>query len=377
MTDKIKKKFDNDEGNFISKISPAFDRAWTYRYDHRNRLTHVDKREALDTTLVVEFEYDLFNRRIAKRVERPNAPAENYSRTMFYNGEMIWSEETKTASDTVTTRYLTGQFIDQWIARQTSTSGLQPPASGPTWFLTDRMGTPYAIADAEGNVLESYTYTAFGGQTIHQSSLNLHASTIGFTGRESDPETGLMYYRARYYDPAMGRFISEDPIGFAASYHNLFAGMENALEMFIDPFGQNNMTESQIVSLWTRQVGLCLRSLGLHLAQEYTLTMIYMFFAGYAGRVGQTTRGAKRIKEWQSVYPEAKKLIEESWTAVYIASGGGSDVQAKIRQAEQYGKELARHLYGERIVSGNERGFRNKKWPNLKTAFGDLCEVIF
>jgi RHS repeat-associated protein len=214
----------DDEGNVIAKISVTYDRAWTYRYDHRNRLTHVDKREALDTTLVVEFEYDLFNRRIAKRVERPAALTENYNRVMFYNGEMIWSEETRTASDTVTTRYLTGQFIDQWIARQTSISGLEPPASGPTWFLTDRMGAPYAIADAEGEVLESYEYSPFGGQTSLLSPVcsMLNSSRIGFIGREYDAEIGLMYYRARYYDPGMGRFISEDPIGFGEEYVKVF-----------------------------------------------------------------------------------------------------------------------------------------------------------
>jgi len=38
----------------------------------------------------------------------------------------------------------------------------------------------------------------------------------GYTGREHDPETGLIYYRARHYDAATGQFIQRDPIGFAA-----------------------------------------------------------------------------------------------------------------------------------------------------------------
>ena len=39
-------------------------------------------------------------------------------------------------------------------------------------------------------------------------------SGYGYTGREFDPERGLLYYRVRYYDPKIGRFLSEDPIGF-------------------------------------------------------------------------------------------------------------------------------------------------------------------
>jgi RHS repeat-associated protein len=47
-----------------------------------------------------------------------------------------------------------------------------------------------------------------------------------FTGREYDPETGLYYYRARYYDPKIGRFVSQDPIGFLGG-NNFYAYVEN------------------------------------------------------------------------------------------------------------------------------------------------------
>jgi len=57
-----------------------------------------------------------------------------------------------------------------------------------------------------------------------------------FTGREWDPETGLYYYRARYYDPKIGRFISEDPIGFAAGT-NFYNYVENNPVRYTDPYG--------------------------------------------------------------------------------------------------------------------------------------------
>jgi RHS repeat-associated protein len=58
-----------------------------------------------------------------------------------------------------------------------------------------------------------------------------------YTGREWDPETGLYYYRARYYDPKVGRFISEDPIGFEGDDPNLYAYVEDDPVNWIDPSG--------------------------------------------------------------------------------------------------------------------------------------------
>ncbi|NOT61949.1 MAG: RHS repeat-associated core domain-containing protein, partial [Acidobacteria bacterium] len=59
---------------------------------------------------------------------------------------------------------------------------------------------------------------------------------FGYTGREHDPDTGLMYYRARWYSPETGRFVSEDPIGLAGGI-NLYAYVENDPFNSIDPSG--------------------------------------------------------------------------------------------------------------------------------------------
>ena len=59
-----------------------------------------------------------------------------------------------------------------------------------------------------------------------------------FTGREYDSETGLYFYRARYYDPKIGRFISEDPIGFQGGDLNLYAYVRNNPVNRTDPYGE-------------------------------------------------------------------------------------------------------------------------------------------
>jgi RHS repeat-associated protein len=63
--------------------------------------------------------------------------------------------------------------------------------------------------------------------------------------RESDTETGLYYYHARYYDPALGRFLSEDPIGFAGGQANLYAYVGNDPIDFTDPFGLRRLTDCE------------------------------------------------------------------------------------------------------------------------------------
>src|SRR5262249_57332646 len=65
-------------------------------------------------------------------------------------------------------------------------------------------------------------------------------ATVGgpaFTGHEWDPESGLSYYRARYYDPKLGRFLSEDPIGFEGGDANFYAYVFNNPTTWIDPSG--------------------------------------------------------------------------------------------------------------------------------------------
>ena len=84
-----------------------------------------------------------------------------------------------------------------------------------------------------GTVAAEYTYDAFG-QITQTGPLQ---QPFGFTGREFDAESGLYYYRARYYDPALGMFIQSDPIGFAAGDLNIYAYVGNDPANWSDPSG--------------------------------------------------------------------------------------------------------------------------------------------
>jgi RHS repeat-associated protein len=76
-------------------------------------------------------------------------------------------------------------------------------------------------------------YDSFGKLTASTGSL---VNPFQYTARESDTETGLYYYRARYYDPNLGRFLGEDPIRFAGG-SDFYAYAKNNAITFNDPFG--------------------------------------------------------------------------------------------------------------------------------------------
>jgi len=103
------------------------------------------------------------------------------------------------------------------LARYSQQEGLDLPLSeseqgGVSYYQQDGGNSITSLSNSSGALANTYTYGAFG---------NLIASTgtvtnpFQFTAREFDPETGIYEYRARYYQPNLGRFLSEDPAGFS------------------------------------------------------------------------------------------------------------------------------------------------------------------
>lgn len=76
---------------------------------------------------------------------------------------------------------------------------------------------------------------AADGVTVRTASL--YGNPWTFTGRRLDSETGLMYYRARYYSVELGRFIGRDPIGYKGSKWNLYEYVKGRSTKYLDPFG--------------------------------------------------------------------------------------------------------------------------------------------
>ena len=104
-------------------------------------------------------------------------------------------------------------------------------------FLANRLGSiAIAISVATGAAASEVEYDSFG-QRSYVTGTEADAPRYGYTGREHDAESGLIYYRARHYDPALGQFLQQDPIGFAAGDLNLYAYVENDPFNATDPSG--------------------------------------------------------------------------------------------------------------------------------------------
>lgn len=180
----------------------------TYVWDARNRLV------AMSGGATAAFSYDPLGRRSRKTIN-------SIGSQFLYDGSDIAAE---IGGGAVGASYLSSLNIDEPFIRQTST--------GNEHFHTDALGSSLALSNAYGSSATTYTYEPFGKTTVTGTSSN----AIQYTGRENDG-TGLAYYRARYYQPRLQRFIAEDPIGFAGGDVNLYGYALNNPTRFVDPLG--------------------------------------------------------------------------------------------------------------------------------------------
>jgi RHS repeat-associated protein len=116
-------------------------------------------------------------------------------------------------------RFAPGAAIDERVA--------QVDANGAITFMhNDKQNSVIAISDAVGNPVQRRGYGTYGetdpAQMVGTTSAGTSAHPFGYTGRRWDPDLGLYYYRARWYDPSLGTFLETDPIG-SLDYVNLYA----------------------------------------------------------------------------------------------------------------------------------------------------------
>ncbi|HUT10260.1 MAG TPA: RHS repeat-associated core domain-containing protein, partial [Thermoguttaceae bacterium] len=122
--------------------------------------------------------------------------------------------------------------------------------NGRIFYLADANFNVTAIVaessrgEEDWAVRERYVYTPYGAATILDADFapvpgntSAYATTTLYTGRRVDAETGLYYYRARYYHAQLGRFINRDPIGYGAGDSNLYRYVGNRVTSATDPFG--------------------------------------------------------------------------------------------------------------------------------------------
>ncbi len=200
--------YDNN-GNTLTKTDASG--TTTYGYDFENRLISV----SAPGGITASYAYDPFGRRISKTV---NGVGTRY----LYDGMNIIKEYDGTGALLAT--YVHGPGMDEPIAM---TRGGQV-----SYYHADGLGSITGLTNSSQAVVQTYGYDGFGTLTQTPTVQNPYT----YTGREWDAETGLYYYRARYYDPKVGRFLQQDPIGMAGGI-NLYAYVGSNPINFIDPSG--------------------------------------------------------------------------------------------------------------------------------------------
>jgi RHS repeat-associated protein len=170
--------------------------------------------------------YDALGRCVKRTtVTNGGTPVTNY---YVFDGEH-WVVEYN-ANGTAQSNVAYGNGMDEVIARGVNGQGW--------WYFPDRNGNISVVTDGVNTVRESYRYDAFGLPTVTvgagQTAIN---NRFLFTGREWNANFGFYEYRARAYNPTLGRFMSEDPKGFDAGDYNLYRYCNNDPLDRVDPMG--------------------------------------------------------------------------------------------------------------------------------------------
>lgn len=264
-----------------------------------------------------KYTYDVFNRRIAKYVDADGDAAIDET-TYYVNDGPRESRAgagdhvllTRDAAGATTHRYLHGPEVDQIFADE--------DASGDVlWPLTDNLGTVRDLADYDSSldvteIANHIAYDAFGNVTSETNAAVDHI--FGYTGRERDAESGLQYNRARYYDPAVAKFVSDDPIGFEAGDANLSRYVQNYVTVMRDPSGLEEHLE---IAAHTHELRDAISSLEQHL---YEMRPQLEAMKRYQERYGvdNIERYEGQIKKYEGELAVLQEKLASKWHPTWV-----------------------------------------------------------
>ena len=228
------------------------DGTYEYAWDGLNRLVSVS--DGATHATIVTYAYDPGNRRMLL----DEATAFTSDTLYCYAGWRV-VEERVASGGALQRQFVYGNYIDEPLVMNVNgdanSSCLDAGTDPAYYYLQNTLYSVYALTDASGVVVEAYSYDPYGNHTLHldgpdagssvdfssddlrfEKGRSPHLNPYGFTGRRFDRETGMWYYRNRYYSAERGRFVSRDPIGYRGGV-DLYAYLVNTPLNGTDAYG--------------------------------------------------------------------------------------------------------------------------------------------
>ena len=204
-------------GNLVTKQEKGLaGKVQNFIYTSENQLAQIHFVDNGTTVKQVYYSYDALGRRVKKRILENNQEA---IRKYVYDSNEIIAELND--ANEVLVRYThSGLRTDDVLGMNVTQAGVSEgfaPTSGNYFFLKDGLGSITEITNSTGQVVQRYSYSSFGkifkieNGGVDNTESPYIKSPFTYTNREYDFESGLYYYRARYYDAHVGRFLQEDP----------------------------------------------------------------------------------------------------------------------------------------------------------------------
>jgi RHS repeat-associated protein len=313
-------------------------RGWTYTYDAQNRLTTVKQ----GTTTMAQYWYDGLNRQITRNVNGA------ITFHVWDGWNLIEERGTRNAIQNIYL-YAGDQIIENVTTKR--------------FYFQDSLGNTSHLSDEAGNLLERYTYSAFGMPSFYNAAGTLiSASTKGtrhlFQGQLWTQETGLNDYRNRVEHPTMGVFLQPDPIGFKGDAANLYRFCGNNAVNQTDPMGLFNPNAGAGLTSWAN--GGWFADGGM--VDNQTLKMAYDDATRTAAGPNGGGGGAKSLSKKDEGKKSSTSREYSDWREA--ADGQREETMNRVKSAGvEYGGELARNDRNSNafIATSPHRGLGVKK----------------
>ena len=200
--------------------------SWNGEY----QLTQVEAVDPSDNYNYISYTYDSLGRKLSRM--------DNDTWEYFIYDGMNLVADYDAYNGRITRTYSYGPGVDNI---QSMTIYDEYGGSETYYYIKDASNTVHVLVDEDGLIVEYYYYDAFGNLKMRDKDYNLITESVYgnrflFQGREYDYDTALYYFRARWYEPETGRWLSPDPIGISGGL-NLYAFCGNDPVNFVDPSG--------------------------------------------------------------------------------------------------------------------------------------------